>query len=364
MKIEPFTPTPETNKQPLPKLEDFAVDHFKTIGMTWQEVEDLRPPVIVEGFLRQGQVMLIGAESKSRKSWLSLDMGLCVAMGKPWLTDSDGRHGFQTTQANVWAFDLEMDRGETEFRFAKVRNNQIPDKAAREEVTERFKSFAMDGQATATIFNLIEQSADRVKPGDIVLVDCFYRLQADGNEAEEVASALQRLKTFAQDTQCGLVLVDHFRKAGAEKARDRFAGSFVKQASANTLVGIEVKEGILNMEIDARSFHGTPMVCAEFELSDYSFRAVPLAEVEKRKTGAKQAERESWIHQAWNSHFHETELTTKDLSDAWSVGPNAVPGRAKKLVEDGLMEVVKAGVGKKTTHKLTDSGKELRKAVT
>ena len=41
----------------------------------------------------------------------------------------------------------------------------------------------------------------------------------------KVMEAFTRLKNFAKDTGSLVVIVDHFRKAGADKAKDRIAGS-------------------------------------------------------------------------------------------------------------------------------------------
>ena len=52
------------------RLSDYLVNHSETLFMPWTDIEALRPPFIIDGFLRRGEVLLLGAESKSRKSWL------------------------------------------------------------------------------------------------------------------------------------------------------------------------------------------------------------------------------------------------------------------------------------------------------
>ncbi len=260
-------------------LKDFQVDHQSTIGMSWDEIDNLRPPFVIDGFLRRGEVLLLGAESKSRKSWLAQDAGFCVSAGIRWLASEDGTGGFETARAHVHVIDLELSKDEILFRFAKARAIRFAKNPAGEKtVTEGFRSYSFDGIGTADILYRLEEIKPTVKVGDLVIIDCLYRLAPDGNEAKEIAEIMETVKRFASETKSGVILVDHFRKAGDDKARNRFAGSFIKQASASTLVAIEVDaDGMLTMNIDARTFHGCPKAYAMFNMDTYTFDGIPEA---------------------------------------------------------------------------------------
>ena len=275
------------------RLADYLVNHSDTLGMSWQEIDALRPPIIIDGFLRWGEVLLLGAESKSRKSWLTQDAGFAVAAGLPWLADENGAHGFTTAQARVHVFDLELNPAEMRYRFAKARNNRFaesPDEAAA--MTSRIAAYSFDGQNFSEIMQRLEELKTTVEPGDLVIVDCLYRLCPDGNEVGPLAAILETLKRFASETRAGVILVDHFRKAGDDKARNRFAGSFVKQASASTLVAIEVTAAdVLVLNIDARTFHGCNKVHARFNPETYAFTACPRSRWRRRSRRADAASR-------------------------------------------------------------------------
>ena len=222
-------------------LAAFLVNHAETLGLSWLEIDALRPPFVIDGFIRRGEVMLLGAESKSRKSWLAQDAGFAVAAGTPWLADENGRDGFTTAQARVHVLDLELDAGEMRYRFAKARGNRYPDQPeAAAAVTGMFCAYSFDGLNALDILPRIAEAQAAVQPGDLIILDCLYRLVPDGNETEKIATVLETVKRLAAETQAAVILVDHFRKAGADKARDRFNGTFVKQASAATLVAVEV----------------------------------------------------------------------------------------------------------------------------
>jgi hypothetical protein len=339
-------------------LSAFLVNHTDTLGMTWKEIDALRPPFIINGLLRRGEVMLMGAESKSRKSWLAQDAGFCVAIGIPWLPDVDGEHGFATKKARVHVLDLELSPGEMRFRFAKARGNRFancPGDAS--EITKRFIAYSLDGLNVKDILPLLQELLKSVEPGDLVILDCLYRLVPDGNEVADVAAILEIVKRFASDSQAGVIVVDHFRKAGDEKARNRFAGSFVKQASASTLLAIEVIAGdILVLNIDARTFHGIPRVYARFNLENYSFNRLLEPEIEKSKQADSQAELVGWLTKLTENLPAGFAITATDAVDRWEITRQAATPRLRRLVAKNWLVESPAGNGKATKWSLTTEG--------
>lgn len=340
------------------RLADFIVNHSDTLGMSWKEIDALRPPFIIEGFLRRGEVLLLGAESKSRKSWLTQDAGFAVAGGLPWLADVTGANGFTTAQARVHVFDLELNPGEMRYRFAKARGNRFAaDQGQAAAVTANVKSYSFDGQNMKEILGCLDELKSSAEPGDLVVVDCLYRLVPDGNEVKEVAEILETVKRFASDTMAGVIVVDHFRKAGDDKARNRFAGSFVKQASASTLVAVEVTAAdVLVLNIDARTFHGCPKVHARFNPETYAFNRLPDDEVEKAKKESKRSEAEGWILRLWNGYPADFTMTAAAAAKQWGIQRQAATPRLGKLVGRGWLSEKKGGVGKATEWTLAPDG--------
>lgn len=344
-------------QKPSKRLADFRVTHTDTIGMSWQEIDALRPLCVVKQFGRRGELMLLAAESKSRKSWLVQDLAFCVALGVPWLRDENGEGGFDTTKATVHVFDLELDASEMRFRLAKARANWTPDTAEQAKFTENMVHYSLDGVQSLDVLAYLDELKQTVAAGDLVVVDCLYRLQADGNETELIANAMQTLKDFAKQTQALVVLVDHFRKAGAEKSRDRIAGTFVKSASASTIVAIEVDaEKILQMQIDARTFHGCDRVQARFDLDTYRFIQVADTYASEKIEN----ECHQWIVDLWKSHDHEQPITLRGAMAKWQgTGVNNRQGANKRLkrLEKLLWIVSKSdGQGKAMKFYLTAVG--------
>lgn len=367
---KPLPPTEDGDDRPAPQakperkpLSAFLVNHDETLGMSWQEIDALRPPYVINGFIRRGEVMLLGAESKSRKSWLAQDAGFAVAAGLPWLADENGDNGFTTAQARVHVLDLELNPSEMRYRFAKARGNRFADcPADAAAVTDRIAAYSFDGLNVLDIIPRIAEVQATVQPGDLVVVDCLYRLVPDGNEAAQVAAMLETVKRFAAETQAALILVDHFRKAGDDKARSRFAGSFVKQASASTLVAIEVNaDDVLVLNIDARTFHGCPLVHARFNLESYTFNRVPEIEMEAARQGKAQADAEGWILAVWKSRALSFAATAADGVEKWGIVRQSASARFEKLERRDFVVLAesKSGHAKKWT--LTEDGREIVK---
>lgn len=345
---------PNNTAKPKLSLHDFRVDHADTIGMNWQQIDALRPPHVIDNFVRQGELLLIAAESKSRKSWLVQDAGFAVASGEPWLANGAGESGHATRQATVHVFDLELDKAEMRFRFAKARANRFSTEGEQRDITERFNHYSFDGYQPLEILAALDELKQIVQPGDLVIVDCLYRLQPDGNETSQVAAIMDSLKLFAKDTKCGVLLVDHFRKSGDDKARNRIAGSFVKSASASSIVAIEVdRDGILKMHLDTRTFHGTKLVQCRFDEEKYRF-----VQVQENYCTTQAANKcAKWLVDLWRNHDTALPVTVKNGEAKWH--PMSRQSAEKRLVKlETLLWLTKkpAGRGKATSWTLTGLG--------
>ncbi len=345
----------EPEKKPRRTLESFRVNHTDTVGMSWEQIDNLRPPFVVDGFGRRGELMLCAAESKSRKSWLVQDLGFCVAIGEPWLAKENGTGGFETAQAKVHVMDLELSQGEMRFRFAKARGNRTANIAEQNHLTDQFAHYSLDDVQTLDVFVLLDELKGTVAAGDLVIVDCLYRLHPDGNEAKEIASAFTTLKDFAKATAALVVVVDHFRKAGADKAKDRIAGTFVKSASASTIVAIQTNaEGVLEMSIDARTFHGNDKVHARFNVDNYRFETVgdDYAAPVTVDTFTQH------LFDLWQSHDHGATVTKKQAQAKWNLDNlQAADYRLKKM--EGMKWLFKRKDGKAWTYSLSGRGVEI-----
>jgi len=332
----------------------YLVNHLETLDLDQAGINCLRPPLVIDGFIRQGGVMLLGAESKTRKSWMAQDAALCVADGTQWLTDEDNKNGFDTVKARAHVFDLELDEGEMLFRFAKTRSARYPNRADAERVTKDFFHYCLDGLSSTEAMAVIESLLTKIKAGDIVVIDCFYRLCADSCDPNDVAFIFEQVKKWAKQTRAAWVIIDHFRKAGADKARDRFNGSFIKQAGPGCLVAIEARRaGVLELQIDARAFYGEPRVWCRWDDLGYRFVRIPEADVVAAKEGADLAKMVEWLIAVWNAREATAPVAAKDAATIWTITDQAARDRIRKLETAKLVEVISS---RPMTVKLAERG--------
>lgn len=161
------------------------------------------PPVeyVVDIILAKGLVIL-SAKSKLGKSWLALDLALCVASGCDFL-------GFNTTQGKVMYIDLENTRSLTQSRLRTLLNgSDAPDDL------EIFNDFS-------TMSDYFEEDIRRElsqenKKFSLVIVDVFQKIKkpkrVGQTDYEADYETLTTLKKIADEFSISLVLVHHNRK--------------------------------------------------------------------------------------------------------------------------------------------------------
>jgi hypothetical protein len=178
------------------------------------------PPEIVKGVLHQGCKLVVGGSSKSRKSWLLLDLALAVSSGTNWLN-------FPTTKARVLFVNLELPA------FSIQRRLQSIAKARVIEIEPGMLTlWNLRGHAASyeTLLPMIIAQAKAHGFG-LVILDPSYKLlgDADENSASDIAKLLNALERLAVDTGAALAFSAHFAKGNAsqKEAMDRISGSGV-----------------------------------------------------------------------------------------------------------------------------------------
>ena len=218
------------------------------------------PPVLLQGILHQGEVMMMGGTAKSRKTWSFIDMGICVATGNPWW-------GFDTTQGLVVYLDFELERWAFSKRVDAVleAKAEAVDGADYSRVHQQLIHWSLRGSVIDLNPAAIDEIIRRLNPLNpaLVIFDPIYRTLGDRNEnaAGDIGDLMNLLQRLAKGTGAAVVLGHHFSKGNqAEKeAIDRLSGSGVWGRFADTLFIMTQQEqydtfGSLSVEVITRSF--------------------------------------------------------------------------------------------------------------
>lgn len=176
----------------------------------------MEPPVLVSGMLHKGSTLLLGAASKSFKSWSLLDLTLSVASGAAWWNLS-------CTQGRVLYADFEL----TPF-FWRKRAMEVAE--ARGLSLDNIRVLNCRGHDATAALLAIEREA-QAQPFDLIVLDPLYSFLAgrDENNAGDVGMVMRRLAMLAESTGAALAISHHFSKGNqsAKDAIDRFSGSGV-----------------------------------------------------------------------------------------------------------------------------------------
>ena len=173
------------------------------------------PPVfVIEELLANGLTILAG-RPKCGKSWLTLQMAIDAATGKPFL----GRFAVGAAMAVLYC-GLEEGPGRTHNRLRKLvptLDIQLQNIAFRYNL----KTLANGGA---------EELAGLIREGrfGLVVIDTFMRLVQPNGSRDVFRSEyaeVNQLRELAERFKIAIVLVHHTRKASAESGLDAVAGS-------------------------------------------------------------------------------------------------------------------------------------------
>lgn len=167
--------------------------------------DKLHPP-IVEGLLREGELMNLISNSKVGKSWLVLNLALSVVSGRPWL----GR--YPVKQGPVLLIDNELHPATLASRIHKVAQAMDVDLI---EFGPSLNIEPLRGRLQDVVS--MRKYFDAITPGHyrMVIIDALYRMippDTDENSNGDMARVYNFLDRYAQRTRASFTLVHHTSK--------------------------------------------------------------------------------------------------------------------------------------------------------
>jgi len=174
------------------------------------------PLQVIAGVLHEGCKLVLGGSSKSYKTWLLLDLGVCVSAGLPWL------NGYTTRRGRVLFVNFELPEA---FCFERIRR-----------ICDEYQITPPD---TLDVWNVRGYSgqwrhlASQIPQGDyrLVVLDPTYKLLLgrDENKAGDIASLMDEFERVAVRTGSAIAFGAHYSKGNQSQkdAIDRIGGSGV-----------------------------------------------------------------------------------------------------------------------------------------
>jgi hypothetical protein len=202
--------------------------HPATARQLMSRFPHLRTPVI-EGLAREGELVNIIASSKMGKSWLALNLALCLVTGRSWL-------GFATRRGKVLILDNEL--------HCETLANRIPRVAAAigldvDDYADDLEIQTVRGQNVD--LNTLNVFFSSTAPGTYcaIVFDALYRFWprgSDENDNAAITIAYNHLDALAMKLRTVFVLIHHASKGSqsGKAVTDVGAGAGAQSRATDT----------------------------------------------------------------------------------------------------------------------------------
>lgn len=236
--------------KPKPRIQLLDID----------EIEDLAPPTwLVDGILTENGLSVLWGRSGAMKSFVALDMALCIASGAPW-------HGHTVKHGPVVYVAAEGSHGlgRRAVGWRRTRGRELPKplfKLIPQSVA--LTSDDLDAMMTAILGEMPEKPL-------LIVVDTLARTFGAGDENKQAdmnayVSAADRLR---EATGASVMIIHH---SGVHEER-RERGSNVLRGAADTVIKVSRKND--NLDIINQAPEGKQKDAEEFKTVKLTTRKV------------------------------------------------------------------------------------------
>lgn len=234
----------------LPKEPELEFPKIVNAGLLIEEHPNLRP-IVVDGFIREGETANIIASSKAGKSFLSLGLALSIATGRNWL-------GRKTKRSRVLLIDNELHKDTLSSRIAAAARAMD---VSQQEISEGLDTLSLRGHLI-DLEGLVRYIS-QIESGTygLIVLDALYRmLPAGTNESDnaQITALYNLIDSYAALIRSAFVIVHHASK-GSQLGKSVIdigsgAGAISRAADAHLTIREHETEGYFVLEGVARSF--------------------------------------------------------------------------------------------------------------
>ena len=270
----------------------------KPLFVSLDSLEFKSPEWIIDGMLEANTFSVCFGAPAAGKTFLVLDMALCIAAGRPF-------HGNDVRQGSVFYIAGEGHNGFARRAAAWSKHNGVSlgglpfFKSSRSIVLT-------DETSVDEMLTIIDEMVQQHGEPQLVVVDTLARAMgaADENSTKEMGAAIRAVDDIREAYDCTVLAVHHTGHGNKDRAR-----------GSSALLGA---------------------VDAEFMVEKWSAEDV-IAKIEVKFTKMKDAKTPDMM----NFAHKEVELVGSDLEPTQSVVLEPIEGRSKMSKEDRAAQVVK-----------------------
>lgn len=195
--------------------QDTLVPRFNWISATDCMEEPPEIEWLIEGLTAKGQLTEIYGKYGAKKSLATMDLGICVALGKQWI-------GKNTKQGTVLLVDEENGPN---MMWRRMNYNM-----RGHNVQPGLPMY----HATLSQLNILEdKDIDNLRQAiiqfdaSLLILDVLAAIVpgADENSVSEMAPPMYALKNLASDTDCAIIIIHHAGKSGDTRGSTAIPGA-------------------------------------------------------------------------------------------------------------------------------------------
>ena len=210
--------------------------------------EEKLSPELIKGLFRANQKMMLSGASKSGKSFMLIELALCLASGRPWI-------GYPCKECKVLYVNLEI-AGSSFLKRVDDVSKAIG--LNQNEWNLNLKILNMRGVHTtladmrgALIGMCLSEEAETGIPFSAIILDPIYKISnGEENSAKDVGAFCAQLDVICRETNSAVIFSHHHSKGdqGGKSAQDRASGSGVFARDADTMIDM------IELEIDKETY--------------------------------------------------------------------------------------------------------------
>jgi archaellum biogenesis ATPase FlaH len=270
---------------------------FKASDWMQQEVQFSEP--LLCGLFDKGDKVLIVGQSKTRKSFFSLQMSISLALGIPFFNF----HIEGGKKVLLVQFEIKQDRYHSRIsRMIKQMQIESPNEKLNNLQILNARGY---GSKLEDLQLLIQENAKTIQP-DIIVLDPLYKLiDGDESKAEDVKKILRYFDSLAESTGAAVVYIHHDKKgvAGDQQIIDRGAGSGVLARDADACIYLSLHadaEKALVLDFISRNHEPLKGYCIEWNNGAFDLSSLAPDKQTSRTQRHKRVLNSEWVEKATN----------------------------------------------------------------
>ena len=290
-------------------------------------IRALDAPTIIDGMLREGEVVSLIGGAKTYKTWIAIAMANAVASGTSFI-------GKEANKACVCYLDYELKLNCFRKRLSIVASSQ-PDNF-------NFQCIRKEYIRLPTIRDL----KDLIIMGNykLLIIDSLYRTGwlSEENSNDNTSKELGALQGIAEETGAAIVIVDHTAKGGGKdkSVQDAARGASAKAGFFDSLFLLRPNE---------KAPEGNPQVIVDMVLRDwpspksspiigldFSNYQLDLEVVGESSKGDKNGNKQKILEML--SERKEAGVSYRELDGEFEVSESNARRIMTKLISEGLVE--------------------------